>query len=120
MSTKRKPTPSYLHHKQSGRGRAVWTDTAGIRQQKLLPGAYDSEESRTAFARLQLELAASPHQATEADQRAAAEHMWTPGDLDIAHVTDLATGFQAILRRALAALGWESGGLLRIDCPPPF
>lgn len=48
-------------------------------------------------------------------QRAAAEHMWTPGDLDIAHVTDLVTGFQAILRRALAALGWESGGLLRID-----
>ena len=61
MSTRRKPTPSYLLHKQSGRARAVWTDTTGTRQQKLLPGAFDSPESRTAFARLQLELEAAPH-----------------------------------------------------------
>ena len=61
MSKRRNPTPSYLFHRQSGRARAVWTDTAGVRQQKLLPGAYDSQESRTAFARLQLELEAAPH-----------------------------------------------------------
>jgi integrase len=62
VSTRRKPTPSYLLHQQSGRARAVWTDQTGTRQQKLLPGAYDSPESRTAFARLQLELATAPHQ----------------------------------------------------------
>lgn len=61
MSNRRKPTPSYLHHKQSGRARAVWTDQNGDRQQKLLPGPFDSAESRTAFARLQLELEAAPH-----------------------------------------------------------
>lgn len=60
MSARRKPTPSYLFHKQSGRARAVWTDLSGTRQQKLLPGEYDSPESRTAFARLQLEHEASP------------------------------------------------------------
>ena len=60
MPARRNPTPSYLLHKQSGRARAVWTDATGIRHQKLLPGEYDSPESRTAFARLQLELATSP------------------------------------------------------------
>ena len=60
MSARRKPTPSYLLHRQSGRGRAVWTDSTGTRQQKLLPGPFDSQESRTAFARLQLELETSP------------------------------------------------------------
>lgn len=61
MPRQRKSTPSYLEHKQSGRARAVWTDTAGVRQFRMLPGAYDSSESRTAFARLQLELEAAPH-----------------------------------------------------------
>jgi integrase len=56
----RKPTPSYVLHKQSGRARAVWYDSTGVRQQKLLPGEFNSSESRTAFARLQLELEASP------------------------------------------------------------
>lgn len=56
----RKLTPSYLPHKQSGRGRAVWYDHTGTRQQKLLPGSFNSPESRTAFARLQLELESSP------------------------------------------------------------
>jgi hypothetical protein len=60
VSTRRNPTPSYLPHKRSGRARAVWTDTLGERHQKLLPGKYDSLESRTAFARLQLELETSP------------------------------------------------------------
>jgi integrase len=61
MSARRKPTPSYLEHKQSGRARAVWTDSSGTRHQQLLPGPFDSSESRTAFARLQLEIEASPH-----------------------------------------------------------
>jgi hypothetical protein len=67
VSTQRKPTPSYLPHKQSGRARAVWTDRFGERHQKLLPGTYDSPESRTAFARLQLELASAPHAAQRPD-----------------------------------------------------
>lgn len=60
MPPRRKPTPSYLQHRQSGRARAVWTDAAGVRRQKLLPGPFDSPESRLAFGRLQLELASSP------------------------------------------------------------
>jgi hypothetical protein len=60
MARHRKPTPSYLKHKQSGRARAVWTDAGGLCHFRLLPGAYDSAESRAAFGRLQLELAASP------------------------------------------------------------
>lgn len=61
MPRHRKPTPSYLLHKNSGRARAVWTDAFGSRQFRLLPGAYASAESRTAFARLQLELESTPH-----------------------------------------------------------
>jgi integrase len=57
---KRKSAPSYLPHKQSGRGRAVWTDANGDRHERLLPGKFESEESRTAHARLLLELATSP------------------------------------------------------------
>lgn len=60
MAARRKSTPSYLEHKQSGKARAVWTDSVGIRHQKLLPGAFESSESREAFARLLLELATNP------------------------------------------------------------
>jgi len=60
MPPTRTPVPSYIVHKQSGRGRAVWYDSSGTRRQKLLPGQFNSSESRTAFARLQLELEASP------------------------------------------------------------
>ena len=67
MVSRRKPTPSYLLHRQSGRARAVWTDTTGRRQQQLLPGSYDSPESRTAFATLLLELEASPHRVQQPD-----------------------------------------------------
>ena len=59
MPPLRKSTPSYLPHTQSGRGRAIWYDRSGNRRQKLLPGPFDSQESRTAFARLQLELESS-------------------------------------------------------------
>jgi hypothetical protein len=38
----------------------VWYDSTGIRQQKLLPGAYGSEESLRSKATLELELATSP------------------------------------------------------------
>jgi integrase len=65
MPRHRKLVPSYLEHKQSGRARAVWTDQFGVRQFRMLPGAYDSSESRTAFARLQLELEAAPHHRTD-------------------------------------------------------
>src|SRR5262249_52408045 len=70
VSAPRKPTPSYLLHRQSGRARAVWTDQTGTRQQKLLPGPFDSPESRTAFARLQLELETAPHLSPVTAQRA--------------------------------------------------
>jgi hypothetical protein len=60
MPAQRKSVPTYCRHKQSGRGRAVWTDAHGSRHFKLLPGAFESSESRTAFATLLLELEASP------------------------------------------------------------
>jgi integrase len=60
VSTRRKSIPSYVLHKQSGRGRVVWYDSAGTRRQRLLPGAFNSPESRTALARFQLELETSP------------------------------------------------------------
>jgi uncharacterized protein (TIGR02996 family) len=60
MAPSRKPTPSYLHHKQSGRGRLVWYDQTGTRRQALLPGPYGSPESLAAKARLELEIATTP------------------------------------------------------------
>ena len=60
MPPARKSIPSYSIHTQTGQGRAIWYDHTGKRQQKLLPGAFDSTESRTAFAKLQLELVTSP------------------------------------------------------------
>jgi integrase len=64
MARPRNTIPSYLPHTQSGRARAVWTDATGIRRFRLLPGPYESAESRGAFARLLLELDAAPHTAT--------------------------------------------------------
>ncbi|MCI0701613.1 MAG: tyrosine-type recombinase/integrase [Planctomycetia bacterium] len=63
MPPRRKLIPSYLEHKQSGKARAVWTDTLGVRHFQMLPGPFGSEESRTAFALLELELAATPNRA---------------------------------------------------------
>ena len=62
MPRQRKSIPSYLPHSQRGTARAVWTDQNGVRCFKMLPGAYDSPESRSAFAALLLELQAAPHQ----------------------------------------------------------
>lgn len=67
MGSRHNPTPSYLPHKQSGRARDVWTDAAGTRRDRLLPGPYDSTESRAAFGRLVLEIETSPLQKTEAE-----------------------------------------------------
>ena len=69
MARSRNSFPSYLEHKQSGKARAVWTDAGGVRQFRMLPGAFDSDESKTAFARLQLELATA-HVATVIDNDA--------------------------------------------------
>jgi integrase len=60
VARKRNPAPSYVLHKQSGRGRLTWTDPLGIRQEKLLLGPFNSPESLAAKARLELELATSP------------------------------------------------------------
>ena len=59
MARKRNPVPSYLKHK-NGNARAVWTDAAGVRQYRTLPGEYASKESLEAFAVVQLEAAAAP------------------------------------------------------------
>jgi integrase len=67
MPRTRNPIPSYLPHKQSGRARAVWSDQTGTRRFRLLPGPFDSPESRSAFAALVLELDAAPHHAPAAD-----------------------------------------------------
>jgi integrase len=52
--------PRYLEHKQSGRGRAVFYDRAGSLRDILLPGPFNSEESRAAFGRALLEDHVSP------------------------------------------------------------
>src|SRR5689334_5580167 len=74
MAPRRKSIPSYLPHTQSGRARAVWTDQTGTRHFRMLPGVYDSPESRSAFGTLLRELEAAPHQArTEPAGRTVAE-----------------------------------------------
>ena len=60
MARSRNPLPSYLPHKQSGKGRIVWTDALGVRRFEMLPGPFNSAESKTAFAQRQLELATAP------------------------------------------------------------
>ena len=60
MPRTRKSTPSYLHHGSSDRARAVWTDSTGKQKFRLLPGPYDSAESRAAYARLLLEIDTAP------------------------------------------------------------
>ncbi len=60
MSRPRKSFPSYLPH-QSGGARAIWTDQTGTRHFRMLPGKFDSPESRAAFTALLLEQQATPH-----------------------------------------------------------
>ena len=59
-ATRRKPIPSYLKHKQSGRARVIWYDSTGVRHQKLLPGPFNSQGSKQAFALFQTELLSNP------------------------------------------------------------
>src|SRR5262245_39178230 len=61
MPRKPSPIPSYLFHNQTGRARAVWTEQTGHRRFQILPGAFNSPESRAAFAALLLEQQAAPH-----------------------------------------------------------
>ena len=56
MARPRKSTPTYALHKATGQGRATWCDLAGERQERLMPGLYDSPESKAAFGKLVLEL----------------------------------------------------------------
>jgi integrase len=62
MPARRKSVPSYLpHDKHATRARVVWTDPAtGKRRYVLLPGAYNSPESREAYRRLLAEIEAAP------------------------------------------------------------
>ena len=41
MARSRNSFPSYLEHKQSGKGRAVWTDGAGQRHYRMMPGVFE-------------------------------------------------------------------------------
>jgi integrase len=61
MPRKRNPIPSYLYHNQTGRARAVWSDQTGRRRFQILPGDYDSPESRAAFTALLLAQQVAPH-----------------------------------------------------------
>jgi hypothetical protein len=73
VSSRRNPTPSYLLHRQSGRARAVWTDPTGTRCQRLLPGQFNSRESKAAFAQIVAEVAADPHIERDRDRVSVAE-----------------------------------------------
>ncbi|MBN9518959.1 site-specific integrase [bacterium] len=68
MARSRKSIPAYHRH-SAGRdcARAVWTDASGQRHFRILPGRYDSPESRAAFARLLLELDVAPAPAARPD-----------------------------------------------------
>ncbi len=68
MPATRKSVPSYLKHSASGRARAVWADHSGTRRDQLLPGPFNSKESRSAFARLVLELDAAPHTTSDGNE----------------------------------------------------
>ena len=50
--TRRKPTPSYLLHKKTGKAIVAVYDADGRRRGILLPGKFESNESRTEYKRL--------------------------------------------------------------------
>lgn len=62
MPRPRNPLPAYLRH-PSGRARVAWTDAAGVRHFRMLPGPFDSLESRAAYRAFLAELEAAPHRA---------------------------------------------------------
>ena len=59
MARPKNTTPTYIPHKQTGRGRLQWYDALGIRHERLLPGPFNSLESLEAKARLELEIVTS-------------------------------------------------------------
>src|SRR5687768_17026070 len=63
MPRPRNNTPVYTRHGQADRARAVWTDSNGKRQFRLLPGPFNSTESAAAFGRLLLEQMVGPQPA---------------------------------------------------------
>ena len=73
MPRSRNSVPSYLPHGSSDRARAVWTDQTGKRHFKLLPGAFNSDESKAAFHKLGLELQSSPLQKIESSGETVAD-----------------------------------------------
>lgn len=68
MGRPKKLQPRYLEHKQSGRARAVYYDKAGNYRDELLPGAFNSSESKKAFAKLLLEEEVKPRGASVAPE----------------------------------------------------
>jgi hypothetical protein len=50
--SKKNSTPKYRLHKQSGRGIVTLPDGLGRRKDYILPGAYESAESTSAYHRL--------------------------------------------------------------------
>lgn len=66
MSRPRNSVPSYLRH-ASGRARVAWTDPAGTRCFRMLPGLYDSPESKAAYRAFLAELDVAPHRALADD-----------------------------------------------------
>lgn len=59
MGRKRLVGPEYYEHKGTGRGRAVWWEGES-RRERLLPGPFNSKESKAAFGRLLLEQQVAP------------------------------------------------------------
>ncbi len=68
MPRSRNTTPRYLQH-SSGRARAIWHDPIGGRRERLLPGPYDSPESKAAYGKLILEIASQCHPPSPAAPR---------------------------------------------------
>jgi hypothetical protein len=88
---RRVPVVSYLLHRQSGKGRACWTDALGVPKQRLLPGPYGSRESRKAFDRLKLEVESSPAAVSDLEGITLVEILASPRSCP----------------RALPAAGWN-------------
>jgi len=60
MSRQKSTVPTYRLHRASGRARVAWTDAAGTRHDRTLPGLFNSVESKAAYRKIILELEAAP------------------------------------------------------------
>ncbi len=90
---KKNPIPSYLKHGQKDQARAVWTDPTGTRRFKLLPGKFNSKESREAYGRLVAEIAASPS-ITPSTLRSGQDHGISVSEMILAYVTHAETYYR--------------------------